>query len=121
MSYASIASHDAPPPSQQPHPDPNLLNTTRGVADNVADDAAKVNVVAHDFKDNAATYTSQARERLDEEYDDITGNNSDKKKLRKKANKRYQEAEAEGEYLWEVTKQYLFRPGVAGGLIGLGM
>jgi hypothetical protein len=31
------------------------------------------------------------------------------------------DAEAEGLYLWNVTKQYLFRPGVAGGLIGLGM
>lgn len=119
MSYASVAHHNAPPPSQQPHADTSLLNTERSFADNVADDGAKVNVVAHDFKTNAATLTSQARENIDQEYDDLTGT-SDKKRYKKKANKRFQEAEAEGEYIWDVTKQYLLRPGVAGGLIGLG-
>jgi len=37
----------------------------------------------------------------------------------KKPNKRWQEAEAEGAYLWQVLKHHLFQPGVAGGLIGL--
>ena len=37
-----------------------------------------------------------------------------------KKNRRLQEAEAEGAYLLEVAKRYLLRPGVAGGLVGLG-
>jgi len=58
---------------------------------------------------------------VDDEYDDlVTGHNDRKYKAKKKASKAYKEAEAEGEYIWEVTKQYLLRPGVAGGLIGLG-
>ncbi|KAF7361953.1 hypothetical protein MVEN_00540300 [Mycena venus] len=36
-----------------------------------------------------------------------------------RAHRRYDEAKAEGDYLWESAKHYLFRPGVAGGLIGL--
>lgn len=36
-----------------------------------------------------------------------------------KGSKRLQEAQAEGTYLWEVTKHYLLRPGIAGGLVGL--
>jgi len=119
MSYASVANHNAPPPSQQPHPNPNLLNTDPPVADRVANDAAKVNVVAHDFKEHAATYTSEAGRAIDAEYDELTSDHPDKKQFKKKARKHYEEAEAEGEYLWEVTRQYLFRPGVAGGLVGL--
>jgi len=34
-------------------------------------------------------------------------------------NRRFKEVEAEGIYLWEVAKHYLFRPGVAGGLLGI--
>jgi len=102
-----------------PHADPSLLNTQPSSADNIADDGAKVNVVSADFKSNPATYTSEGRITIDDEYDDLPSNHDDRKKKPKKANKGYREAEAEGEYIWEVTKQYLFRPGVAGGLIGL--
>ncbi|KIM75442.1 hypothetical protein PILCRDRAFT_78818 [Piloderma croceum F 1598] len=106
--------------STQPRPDPSLLNTQPSTADNIADDAAKVNVVSADFKSNPATYTSEGRLAVDEEYDDLVTDYNDRKyKTKKKANKAYREAEAEGEYIWEVTKQYLLRPGVAGGLIGL--
>jgi len=120
MSYASVASHNAPPPSQQPHADPSLLNTRPSTANNIADDAAKVNVVSTDFKSNPATYTSEGRLAVDDEYDDlVTGHNDGKYKAKKKMNKAYRDAEAEGGYIWEVAKQYLLRPGIAGGLIGL--
>lgn len=45
-----------------------------------------------------------------------------KKKARKvteKAKRELDRAEAEGEHLWDVAKEQLLRPGVAGGLIGL--
>jgi hypothetical protein len=54
--------------------------------------------------------------------DDIKINKSvpaKRQEYEKKAHKHVQEAEEEGIYLWEVTKQYLLRPGVAGGLVGI--
>jgi hypothetical protein len=105
----------------QPHADPSLLNTQPSSVDNIADDGAKVNVVSADFKSNPATYTSEARMTFDDKYDDLAADHHDgKNKQKKKAQKAYREVEVEGEYIWEVIKQYLFRPGVAGGLIGLG-
>src|SRR4051812_30025494 len=60
MSYASIAAQNAPPLSEQPHPDTALLNTDPPTAPSTADDAAKVNVVAPDFRENPQTLTSEA-------------------------------------------------------------
>lgn len=116
MSYASVAAHDAPPLSEQPHPDPALLTTERRSASNVIDDTSKVNVVSSDFKENPATYTSETYvpEDIDDDLVD-PGRNV----VKGKRNRHLQEAQAEGIYLWEVAKHYLFRPGVAGGLIGL--
>ncbi|KAG1895563.1 uncharacterized protein F5891DRAFT_1058061 [Suillus fuscotomentosus] len=116
MSYASVAAHDAPPSSEQPRPDPALLTTERSSASNVIDDTLKVNVVSSDFKENPATYTSKTYvpEGIDDDLVD-----PGRKAVTGKGHKRLQEAQAEGIYLWEVTKHYLFRPGVAGGLIGL--
>lgn len=119
MSYASIAAHDAPPPSLQPHADPGLLNTTPGTSSSIADDTAKVGVVSSDFKEHPATYTSVNRGPTDEQYESAFPSDDQKKKTQKKASRAYREAEAEGEYLWEAAKFYLFRPGVAGGLVGL--
>ncbi|KIJ61358.1 hypothetical protein HYDPIDRAFT_31442 [Hydnomerulius pinastri MD-312] len=116
MSYAKVAAHNAPPSSQQPHPDPALLNTEHGSVDSVADDIAKVNIVPSDFKQRPATYTSEAYVPEDTEGELISPGKKGPKGSR---SRRFQEAEAEGAYLWEVTKQYLFRPGVAGGLIGI--
>ncbi|KAH7913881.1 hypothetical protein BJ138DRAFT_1058059 [Hygrophoropsis aurantiaca] len=117
MSYASVAATNAPPPASQPHPDPSLLTTATSSADNVADDTAKINVVSSDFKENPATYTSETR--LSEESDDIFTSKPQRWESKGRHNKRLQEVEAEGEYIWEVAKQYLLRPGTAGGLIGL--
>ena len=117
----SLNNHNLQLTSIQPHADPSLLNTRPSTANNIADDAAKVNVVSTDFKSNPATYTSEGRLAVDDEYDDlVTGHNDGKYKAKKKMNKAYRDAEAEGGYIWEVAKQYLLRPGIAGGLIGLG-
>lgn len=134
MSYASVAATNAPPPSEQvthlintcahitkltrqPHPDQGLLNTTPPTAGSVVDDMSKVNVVSPNYKSHPATFTSEANIGYDDDDDDpLPGINPSKKK---KVNKRLQEAEAEGIYLWEVTKHYLLRPGIAGGLVGL--
>ncbi|KAG0707305.1 hypothetical protein DFH29DRAFT_896775 [Suillus ampliporus] len=116
MSYASVAARDAPPPSDQPHPDPALLTTERSPSSNVIDDTSKVNVVSRDFKENPATYTSETSVPEDAEGDLI---NPDRTAGKGKRSKRLQEAQAEGTYLLEVTKHYLLRPGIARGLIGL--
>lgn len=88
--------------------------------DTPANDNNKVHVVKGDFKANPSTFSTEAHISAgisdDDEFPPVHG---DKKKLKKKANKRFQEAEAEGLYLWDVAKQYLLRPGVAGGLIGI--
>jgi len=110
MSYASVAGTNMPSESSQPRPDPALWNTETPSASIVADDTAKVNVVHPDFKEHPATITSDNQPPPDDDFDNRKRNNK---------NRRLREAEAEGLYLWQITKHYLFRPGVAGGLIGL--
>jgi len=108
MSYATVAGSNLPP--NQPRPDPALLNTEAPSASIVADDTSKVNIVHPDFKNHFATVTSENRPPPDD---------SDDFPRPSKKSRRLREAEAEGLYLWSITKQYLFRPGVAGGLVGL--
>ncbi|GBE80965.1 hypothetical protein SCP_0306880 [Sparassis crispa] len=106
MSYASVAAQNAPPPSAQPHPDPALLNTTAPSADNIADDAAKVNLVAPDFTSHPQTLTSLDAPRPQtvqgppspRPTNDVRDSHDD---------------------LWQLTKHYLFHPAVAGGSLGL--
>ncbi|CAL1706984.1 unnamed protein product [Somion occarium] len=109
MSYASVTAHNAEPSSQQPHPDPALLNTEPPSADNIVDDATKVNIVSPDFKSNPATVTSESKP----EVVPPIGNKKDK------THRHVHRAKEEGFHLWNVTKHYLFRPTVAGGLLGL--
>jgi len=92
MSYASVAAHNAPPASQQPHPDP-------------------VNVVDSTFKEHPATTTSVNRPPPDEVRE--------RERLQKKAKKEFHRAEEEGIYLWNYLKESILRPGVAGGLLGI--
>ncbi|KAH9839564.1 uncharacterized protein C8Q71DRAFT_750069 [Rhodofomes roseus] len=115
MSYASVAAHNAPPSSQQPHPDPALLTTEPPSADNIADDAIKVNVVAPDFRTNPETTTSVSGP------PPVVGGapKSGPHGRKGKARKYFDEAEEEGSYLYARAKQYILRPGVAGGLLGL--
>lgn len=107
--------------SLKPQADAALLNTTPAHTNNVADDGAKVNVVSNDFKSNPATVTSEADvivDYSDDDGDDVDDSPLDKKK--RSGKKRLQRAEQKGLSLWNTSKQYLFRPGVAGGLVGIG-
>jgi len=108
MSYADITKTYIP--ADQPQPDTALLNTEPPEAPLVADDTSKVNVVHPDFKENPMTVTSENRPPPD----------SAREKKKDKAERKLREAEEEGLYLWQLTKQVLLRPGVAGGLVGLG-
>ncbi|KAF8161018.1 hypothetical protein B0H34DRAFT_788187, partial [Crassisporium funariophilum] len=126
MSYASVAAHNAPPLSEQPHPDTALLNTTPPTHSNVADDAAKVNIVGPDFKQDLHTITSEA-DRIFEDTEhtytspnhNTSSNNNNGGGKPRKSSRRLQEVEAESLYIWETAKHYLIRPGVAGGLVGI--
>ncbi|TFK54398.1 hypothetical protein OE88DRAFT_1733065 [Heliocybe sulcata] len=115
MSYASVAAQHLPP--NEPKPDPALLNTESVSADAIADDTSKVNVVPSDFKQHPHTVTSETEIIVDSEEPAPPVPRKDKAK--DKAKKRLHQAEVEGVYLWEVAKEYLFRPGVAGGLLGV--
>ncbi|KAH9892744.1 hypothetical protein C8Q73DRAFT_746532 [Cubamyces lactineus] len=114
MSYASVAAQNAPPPSQQPHPDPALLTTERPTADNIAEDAAKLNVVAPDFKQHPATTTS-----VQDIPADIPTPGAPSGAGESRPRRYLHEAEQEGFYLWNVAKHYILQPAVAGGLLGL--
>ncbi|CCM00392.1 uncharacterized protein FIBRA_02422 [Fibroporia radiculosa] len=134
MSYASVAAHNAPPSSEQvhhrltppwaspdlssqPHADPALLTTEPPSASNIADDAAKVNIVSPDFRAHPATVTSVGNIASDSppEHPSPGAPRSPKGNARKYL----RDAEQEGSYLWNLTKHYLFRPSVAGGVLGL--
>jgi hypothetical protein len=111
------------------------LTTDIPSQDNIADDAAKLNIVAPDFKENPATFTSiqdvpvqPAPQPISGGVPAATGGSampapepSRKQKAADKAKKYAHEAEDEGHHLWDVAKQHLLRPGVAGGLLGVGM
>jgi len=118
MSYAAVAAHNAPPPSEQPHPDPALLNVPNlaTAPPPAADDASKVNVVASDFKEHPATLTSEYVNSFPPPSPSPSGPPAPRKR---RARKTFDDAEAEGLYLWEKLKDVLFRPPVAGGLLGV--
>ncbi|KAJ7217016.1 hypothetical protein GGX14DRAFT_601723 [Mycena pura] len=99
MSYAQVAGHNAPPVSEQPQPDPALWNTTAPSSSPYIDSTKKVNVVP---MMPAAPH--------DDSHSPAPG---------RRPHSRLDESKAEGIYLWESAKHYLFRPGVAGGLLGL--
>src|SRR5258708_16853014 len=109
MSYAAVAAENAPPLSQQPHPDPALLNTTPPTHSNTVDDTLELNVVGTDIKVHPETSRSEGPkiDELSEGYQPP------------KANKPKKGLEDESRDVWGVTKYYLFRPGIAGGLIGI--
>lgn len=119
-SYASVAAHNAPPPEHQPQPDPALLNTESPSHPNLADDAAKLNIVAPDFKQDPHTYTSEANITVNHYEPENLPNGNSSPAPPRKTNKRKQQVEQEAYDLWHTAKKYLIRPGVAGGLIGIG-
>jgi len=116
MSYAAVASHNTEPIAQQPQPDPRLLNTERP-SSHLVDDAAKVNIAPHDFKQHPHTVTSEAD--VIPQYPDSPSPRPGSHSKRAKAKKQFEKAEEEGEYLWARLQEQLLRPGVAGGLIGI--
>jgi hypothetical protein len=116
-SYAAVAGENAPPLSQQPRPDPALLNTTPSTHSNIVDDNLKVNIVGPDFKEHPRTTISKAHKIDDssEDYKVPAPTKGDRSK------KNFRDLEDERRDIWELTKYYLFRPGIAGGLIGISM
>lgn len=132
MSYAAVAAHNAPPLSEQPRPNPALLNTEPPSHSAVADDAAKVNLVAPDFKTNPATVTSVKRVPIEPTPVPISGgipshagrdigppHKPKPQSATDKAKKYTHDVEKESLPLWSVAKHHLLRPGVAGGLLGV--
>lgn len=118
MSYASVTSHNAS--ADQPLPDPALLNTTKPTASGVADDTAKVGVVAPNFKQNPATTTSTYKPpRYGEEESDSSPHHRSKKDNKAKAKKLARDAEKEAVHWSAVAKELVLRPPVAGGLVGV--
>ena len=103
--FPLLITHHSQP--RQPQPDTALLNTTPPTApsiDKVDDTINKVNLATPKHVD----------------ADDGDGGDTDRHSRKKRGHRHLREVEAEGLYLWEVTKYYLFQPGVAGGLVGLG-
>lgn len=101
-----------------------MLNTVPPSTNNVADDGSKVSVVAPDFKQRPATETSvqEIFPERDDTYDNFNDSTSDPlKKKRRKTHRAVDEVKAEGAYIWDTISEYLFRPGVAGGLVGIGV
>jgi hypothetical protein len=120
-------------PNFQPRPDTALLNTEPAPeASSVADDTAKVGVVSHDFKEHPATLTSEA-DVIDQypppppptvgsTHKTSSAKDTAKNKARqieREAREVAHKAEEEGLYLWDQLKDYVLRPGVAGGLVGI--
>lgn len=117
MSYASVTARNAAPIDDQPHPDQGLLNTIPPHHSGIADDAAKVNIVAPDFKEHPHTLTSEAEILVDDVSSDLEA-----EPHKSRRHKKHHNAEPDAfAHAVDVFKHYLIRPGVAGGLIGLGM
>ncbi|KAK0485675.1 hypothetical protein IW261DRAFT_1451495 [Armillaria novae-zelandiae] len=108
-SYASAAKRAVDDNHSNPLPDTGLLNTAPSSANPVVDDTTKVNLVPSDFKSNPITATSASAPPPD----------SDLPSNKKPDNRHLREVKQEGYYLWDIAKDYLLRPGVAGGIIGI--
>ncbi|EJD35575.1 hypothetical protein AURDEDRAFT_108923 [Auricularia subglabra TFB-10046 SS5] len=131
MSYATVAATNAPPPSQQPHANPALLNTGRS-PNLLPVDAhnEKVQIASPGFKEHPSTVTSEYIPPTDEELERKYGstgpsshrshNQAEKDKHRRdKAKEHLHRAEHEAETAWEYAKTQILRPGVAGGILGI--
>lgn len=121
-SYAAVASHNAPPPSKQPHADPGLLTTPSQTLDAHTPDVAgpKINVVSHDFKDHPKTIVV---EHTDSEGSSDEGNvpGSRKRKARKDKKKNAERrAKANVNAWWAWAENAVMQPAVAGGVFSVG-
>ncbi|GJJ06533.1 hypothetical protein Clacol_000725 [Clathrus columnatus] len=115
MSYAEVTAVNAPPASMQPRPNPNLLNTEPPTAPTFVDDTVKVSVVDPSYKEYPATTTSLNRPPTDDERSKRHHHET----YKEKAKKDFNAAERRGIGMWDDMKERLFRPGVAGGLLGV--
>jgi len=147
MSYANVTAHNAPPLSQQPHPDLGLLNTSNPSDESLPDvDTAHVTVVAHDFGEKPKTITSETKQITVEHSDDEDEGNvpgSVKRQARKekarvththpthshthpsstpssqRREERVRRAERKIEGWVDYTKRIVLRPEVAGGFFAV--
>ena len=104
----------------QPHPDPALLNTEPPTHNNIADDVAKINIVAPDFKEHPATTTSIQDVPADNLPPVSQPSHKHPEGAADRARRYAHQAEDEGFYLLDLAKHYILRPAVAGGLLGVG-
>lgn len=111
MSYASVAAHNAPPPEEQPRPDQSLLNTTPPHHSLIIDDS-KVALVPPEFKEQMQSPTPPAVNH------DRTANQNGG--IFPSANSHRRKSTPDNPSWLDLANHYLIRPGVAGGLIGLG-
>lgn len=111
MSYAAVVAENAEPASQQPHPNPALLNTNPPTHSNVVDGSLKVNIVGPDFKEHLRPTASETK------VDDTVEDEQIYPALPKHTPDKSMEKDTKdtGE------KNNVFRPVVAGGLVGIGM
>lgn len=116
MSYANVTSHYTPSEGQA-HADPALLNTQSPTASNIADDTAKVGVVAPDFKKHPATETSEFQPKT------VQTSKKSSKSPSKRTHRDFSSKEVadEAAHWAAVLKEVVLRPGVASGLVGVGM
>jgi len=114
MSYANVTSHYTPSEGQA-HADPALLNTQSPTASNIADDTAKVGVVAPDFKKHPATETSEFQPKT--VYTSKKSSKSPSKRTHRDFNSK--EVADEAAHWAAVVKEVVLRPGVASGLVGV--
>jgi hypothetical protein len=125
MSYASVAARNAPSPNEQPRPDPSLLTTDSDVGEGsrVIDSTSKFNVVNSDFKENPHTDV----EGIPSDngggvrsggsgFPRVGGDSGIPKQPRRPRHPSREDAFT----LWQQVLDYVVRPQVASGLLGVG-
>ena len=125
MSYASVAARNAPSPDEQPRPDPSLLTTDSDVGEGsrVIDSSSKMNVVNSDFKENPHTDVegippdrgSGGGPSGGSRFSRVGGNSGIPKQPR-----RHHPNREDAFTLWQQVLDYVVRPQVASGLLGVG-
>ncbi|RXW17083.1 hypothetical protein EST38_g8770 [Candolleomyces aberdarensis] len=110
LSSVEVAAHNAPPPENQPRPDPALLTTETPTSSTTIDSTSKLNIVAPDFKLHPHTDVEQipADDETHERFPVGGGKAPNKKRKREEALS-----------LWQQVSETVMRPQVAGGLLGI--
>lgn len=134
MSYAAVAARNAPSPVDQPRPDPGLLTTESDVGEGAAiiDSSSKLNVVAPEFREHPHTDfegipADSGSRGPPVGRDGRTPANPVKASefvvsdgsVPKQPRRRHPHRE-DAFTLWQQVLDYVVRPQVAGGLLGVG-